>query len=390
MFQSIIRDITDRKKAEEEMQKTEKLESLSILAGGIAHDFNNILTGILGNISLAKINVGEGNKIAKILVEAENAAIRAKSLTQQLLTFAKGGLPVKNVISIADLIRDSASFALRGSRVKCHFSIARNLWTVAVDEGQMSQVINNLIINADMAMPDGGIITIDAQNICLTEENPLPLSEGRYIMIGISDEGIGIKKDHLSKIFDPYFTTKQKGSGLGLATSYSIVKKHNGHMVVDSVLGSGTTFTIYLPAAEKGAKKISEPRAAKLKSSSKILIMDDDETIRNVLIKMLGHIGCQAIATKDGRETVKIYQKWKQAKKPFDAVIMDLTVPGGMGGRETIKKLRKIDPDVKAIVSSGYSNDPIIANYKNYGFKGFVTKPFKLEELTKILKQVIT
>ncbi len=390
MFQSIIRDITDRKKAEEEMQKSEKLESLSILAGGIAHDFNNILTGILGNISLAKINVSEGNKIAKILLEAENAAIRAKSLTQQLLTFAKGGVPVKNVISIADLIRDSASFALRGSRVKCHFSIARNLWTVAVDEGQMSQVINNLIINADMAMPEGGIITVNVGNITLTRDNPVPLPEGRYIQIDIVDEGIGIKKDHLAKIFDPYFTTKQKGSGLGLATSYSIVKKHRGHIIVDSILGSGTTFTLYLPAAESIAKKKKELKPSKLKTSLKVLIMDDDESIRTVLTKMLHYMGSQTVAAKDGREAIKIYQKQKRLNKPFDVVIMDLTVPGGMGGRETIANLLKIDPKVKAIVSSGYSNDPIIANYSKYGFQGFVTKPFKLEELAKILKQVIS
>ena len=389
MFQSIVRDITDRKKIEEELQKAQKLESLSILAGGIAHDFNNLLTGILGNISLAKINIDPESKIFRVLVEAENAAIKTKSLTQQLLTFAKGGSPVKRVVSISDLVKDSASFALRGSRTKCKYSIPDDLWKVEVDEGQMNQVINNLIINADMAMPEGGVIELGLKNINVKKQSGLPISSGNYVEISIKDKGIGIQKEHLQKIFDPYFTTKQKGSGLGLATTYSIIKKHNGYITVNSELGKGTTFFIYLPASAENILEKTTKEVGKFRCKARVLVMDDEEIVRNVVSNMLEFQGCTVTCTMDGEDTIELYKNEMESGKPFDVVIMDLAIPGGIGGKETVKKILEIDKGAKVIVSSGYSSDPIIASFRDYGFKGFVIKPYKIEELSKALKEVL-
>ncbi|RKY87781.1 hypothetical protein DRQ09_03920, partial [candidate division KSB1 bacterium] len=389
-IQGILRDITERKKIEEELLKAKKLESLGILAGGIAHDFNNILTAILGNISLAKLYVSSNEKVHKLLSKAEKASIRAQDLTKQLLTFSKGGAPIKKTANIVELIKDSASFALRGSNVKCNFSIPQNLWTADIDEGQISQVIYNLVINANQAMPNGGTINIKVENTILNNEYPLPLKEGKYIKISVEDNGIGIPEEHLQKIFDPYFTTKEKGSGLGLATCYSIIKRHGGLITVESKPGIGTIFYIYLPASQKEVSEKKSVEKKPLKGNGRILIMDDDEIVRNVIGSMLKHIGYDIEFAKDGNEAIELYKNAKNSGVPFNAVIMDLTIPGGMGGKEAIKKLIKIDPDVKAIVSSGYSNDPIMSSFKEYGFCGVITKPFKIEELNNILNEIIS
>jgi PAS domain S-box-containing protein len=247
----ISQDITERKKIEEELQKIDKLESIGILAGGIAHDFNNLLTGIMGNIGLALRHMDSQGKAFERLVEAEEAGARAKDLTQQLLTFSMGGEPVKRAASIARLVKESTGFALSGSNIKCNFDIPANLWSVEVDEVQMNQVITNIVINAQEAMLKGGVINISAKNIVVQDKDILPPGSGRYVEIIIADHGVGIKKIYLDKIFDPYFTTKHKGSGLGLATCYSIIKRHGGYITVDSVLGVGTTFHVYLPASTK-------------------------------------------------------------------------------------------------------------------------------------------
>lgn len=385
---SMAKDITERKKMEENLLRAQKLESISILAGGIAHDFNNILTGILGNISLTKIYIKPGDKVLNTLDEAENACLQARNLTQQLLTFSKGGIPVKKTAFITELLKDSARFALTGSNVQCEFSILNDIWPVEIDTGQMSQVINNLIINAKQAMPKGGTIKVRAENVIIDTGQGLPLKEGKYIKISVKDEGSGIPKEYLKKIFDPYFSTKEKGSGLGLAVTYSIIEKHGGYITAESELGIGTAFFIYLPASQKQIpqKKVEEERP--LVGTGKILLMDDEEIVRNVAGEMLKHLGYAVKFAMDGAEAIELYKKAWESDKPFDAVIMDLTVPSGMGGKEAINNLLEIDPDVKAIVSSGYSNDPVLAEFRKYGFSGIVTKPYNIEELSKTLDRV--
>ncbi|MBE9546567.1 MAG: response regulator, partial [Proteobacteria bacterium] len=381
----VFQDITEKRKTEEELLKTQKLESIGLLAGGIAHDFNNVLTAIIGNISLAKMYAKPGDKIFERLEETEKASLGAKDLTQQLLTFSKGGEPIKKTVAFLELISDSAGFALRGANVRCEFSMPDDLWPVEVDEGQMGQVINNLIINASQAMPEGGIIKVRAENMIIGPINVLPLKPGRYIKISIQDRGIGIQKEHLSRIFDPYFTTKQKGTGLGLTTVYSIIDKHDGHITAESELGVGTTFHIYLPASGKEITKSKDMETHILTGKGKILVMDDEEIVRDIVGEMLKHLGYEVAFAEDGAEAIEMYRN-----SPFDVVMMDLTIPGGMGGKEAIKKLLEIDPGARAIVSSGYSNDPVMANFEKYGFAGVVSKPYKIEELGKALYKVIT
>jgi PAS domain S-box-containing protein len=383
----IWRDITEHKGMEEEILKTEKLESLGILAGGIAHDFNNILTTILGNVSMAKDQAAPKSEIFELLSEAETASKRAQTLTKQLLTFAKGGMPVKETASFGDIIRESSLFVTHGSRSGCEFSIAEDLWPVEVDVGQISQVINNIVINANQAMPEGGLIKIKAENLIIDEGNEWQIKPGRYVRMFVKDEGIGISKKHLSKVFDPYFTTKQEGSGLGLSTTYSIIKKHDGHMDVESRLGIGTIFHVYLPAIEKTPPEKRENK--EIKGRGKILVMDDEAPLRKMVGRMLEKLGYEPEFAKDGAEATGMYKAAKESEKPYDAVILDLTIPGGIGGKEAIQKLLEIDPEVKAIVASGYYDDPVLANFQEYGFKGMMTKPFESSSLSKVLNKVL-
>jgi len=385
---AIIRNITERKRMQGELLRVQKLESISILAGGIAHDFNNILTAILGNISLAKMYANPEDKICEKLTEAEKASVRAKDLTQQLLTFSKGGQPIVKTAHVTRLLKDTTSFALTGSNVRCEFFMSEDLWPVEMDEGQMSQVINNLVINAVKSMPKGGTIKVWAENATVGTERTkqsLPLEGENYVKISIQDQGIGIPKEHLRKIFDPYFTTRKKGSGLGLAISYSIVQKHHGYITAESELGVGTTFHIFLPASEK--EVITETHAKEIVRGEKgrVLIMDDEEIVRDVASGMLEHIGYEVEVAKDGAEAIALYEQAQESQVPFDVVILDLTVPGGMGGKETIEKLIELDPQAKAIVSSGYSTDPVMSDFREYGFSSVVSKPYKIEELREAL-----
>jgi PAS domain S-box-containing protein len=386
----LANDITEQKKMEESMLRSQKLESLGVLAGGLAHDFNNLLTAIIGNIALAKLDAPPGESVSRYLEFAEAATSRAQTLTQQLLTFARGGSPVKKLLSAKNLIVDSAGFAIRGSKSRCEFKIAPDLRAIEADEGQLGQVINNLVMNAEQAMPEGGTVTVSAENVSLTKDNPLLLKPGDYIKISVADQGIGIPEDNIKMIFDPYFTTKDNGIGLGLATCYSIINSHNGHIIVESSPGAGTTFSLYLPASSvQDVPPAPDAGRVPLRGTGKILVMDDEDIVRDVLHRSLTHLGYTVVSARDGNETIALYEQALKSSKSFDAVIMDLTVPGGMGGKETLTKLRQIDPRVKAIVSSGYSDDPIMASFKDFGFCGVVSKPYTLKTLSEIVHTVM-
>ncbi len=381
-----FRDVTSQRKLEDERLKAQKLESLGVLAGGIAHDFNNILTAVMGNVSLARMRAEPGSRQDRWLGEAESATERAKDLTLQLLTFSKGGAPLKRVIALEQVIRDSASLALRGTGVKWTFHGAPDLWSVDADAGQLVQVFNNLFINACQAMPGGGILTITAANVRVTAADALPLAPGNYLRITVADQGSGISPENLRKIFDPYFTTKEQGSGLGLAVTYSVIRNHGGHIFVESEAGIGTTFTLFLPAADTAAQ-VSEPAAeARWAGSGRVLLMDDEESVLQVGREMLTELGYQVTTARDGAAAVALFAQARDAGNPFTLVVLDLTIPGGMGGKEVIGHIRRLDPVVWAIVSSGYSNDPVMAEYVAHGFNAVVAKPYRVAELCRALQ----
>ena len=378
-----FRDITELQRARQDMLKTEKLESLGVLAGGIAHDFNNILTVILGNISLARIQLQEPEKVAQRLEDAENAAVRAKDLTQQLLTFARGGEPVKKTIILSSLLKEAAGFALHGSAVKATFDLDDNLWSVEADGGQLSQVIHNLVLNAIQAMPNGGKLIVSAHNAESRQ------AEKRFVKISIADTGTGIPKEFLQNIFDPYFTTKQKGSGLGLATCFSVIKKHDGKISVESTLGRGTVFYISLPASGRIGATEPGQRLEVVQGRGNVLVVDDEEMIREFAKASLEELGYLVECTENGNAAVELYRRRAEEGTPFVAVIMDLTLPGGIGGKEAITSLIQIDPHVKAVVSSGYASDPVVANYRDYGFSAVLNKPYRLQEMSKVLHDLL-
>lgn len=386
----VFRDITDRLRMEKELVKIAKLESVGVLAGGIAHDFNNILAAILGNINLALFDADLKDATKELLSEAEKASLRAKDLTQQLLTFAKGGAPVKEAFSLEGVIKESASFVVHGEKVACRYDIPEDLWLADLDKGQISQVIQNIVLNASHAMPEGGIIKITCENLA-SLRTVLPFAkEGRFVKISIRDSGIGMPANVVEKIFDPYFSTKQEGSGLGLAISQSIINKHNGHISVESSPGVGTHFTIYLPASENTKIQKQKPFAEnKAASLAKILIMDDEETVRTVAQRMLVELGYEVVLAAAGEEAVKLYQESMNSGKLFDLVIMDLTIPGGMGGKKAVQEVLNIDPQAKVIVCSGYSNDPIMASFNDFGFCAAIAKPYRLQELSSVIEQII-
>ncbi len=387
---AMARDISERKRVHEELVKAQKLESLGLLAGGIAHDFNNILTGILGNISLVRARLDPADPLAGRLENCEKAAMQATDLTRQLLTFARGGEPVRKVINVAPLIRESATFVLRGSNVKSDILLAEDLWCIDADAGQISQVLHNLIINAAHSMPSGGVVTISVVNDTVATDNALNLPAGAYLEIAIRDHGCGIPPENLTRIFDPYFTTKAKGSGLGLTTVYSIVKRHGGMIEVSSREGVGTTFTIHLPALPQGTVETFTSGVASMPGGcGRILVMDDEDLIRDVAREILEFAGYAVECCADGWEAVECFRRAKESGALFDAVIMDLTIPGGMGGEEAAGLLLGIDPEAVLIVSSGYANDPVMADFRRFGFSGAVVKPFNLESLTGEVRRLI-
>ncbi|MCB2180867.1 MAG: PAS domain S-box protein [Desulfobulbaceae bacterium] len=388
----VFRDVTDELKKEEELMKARKLESVGVLAGGIAHDFNNILVAILGNLSLAEQYISPDNAdLCSLIQEAEKASLRAKNLTQQLLTFSKGGDPIKQTASLENLIKEPSDFVLSGSNVACNYVIPDTIRMVDVDPGQISQVIQNLIINAKQAMPGGGTIEITCSNISDEEKNfPHTLNKGKYVLINIKDTGTGIAASILDNIFDPYFTTKQDGSGLGLAVCHSIISKHGGLISVQSAEGQGTTFSIYLPASDAGKSGTAHKKENLTKGSGTVLLMDDEATIRTVAQRMLTHLGYDVVLASNGEEAIKLYKERLGSENAIDVSIMDLTIPGGMGGQDAVREILDVDPDAKVIVSSGYSNDPVMASFAEYGFKAAVAKPFNLTELGKTIKSVLS
>jgi PAS domain S-box-containing protein len=377
----VFQDVTLRHRLEAEAEKANKLESLGVLAGGIAHDFNNLLVGILGNVLLARLDADEASEQYEVLEEAGQAAVRAKSLTQQLLTFAKGGDPLRKEQPLGPVIMEATRFALRGSRnVQASYDLATDLWPAAVDAGQLAQVMHNLVLNATQAMPTGGTITVSAKNRLLSEDSPLPLPAGRYVEVVVRDTGTGIAPGNLRRVFDPYFTTKAGGSGLGLAVCYGIVSKHDGYIGVESEPGQGATFTFYLPAS---AGEVAEPQSAPLHAGSKgrVLVMDDEDIVLRVAKRTLAKLGYQADVAADGLAAIELYRQAMQEGNPYDVVILDLVVPSGFGGMETLRRLRQEDAGVRAIVCSGYSDDPAMSQFAHFGFAASLGKPACLEEI---------
>jgi len=386
----VFHDITDQHRQLDEQQRISKLNSLGVLAGGLAHDFNNLLTTILGNVFVAKLRMVPQDPLAQNLEQAEQACLRAKELTQQLLTFAKGGAPIKTSIALGDLLRKSTIFALSGSSISCHFDIPNDLWPLDADASQLRQVIQNITINARQAMTHGGHFSIRVENAGLHTLASLPsptLSTGNYVKISFEDQGEGIKDQELPNIFDPYFTTKPGASGLGLATAHSIIQQHQGHISVHSEVGKGTTFTVYLPSSYSSVDV--DPQAIP-KGRGRILVMDDEQSIRRMVEDALTQFGYEVTAAADGQAAIDLYSEALRSGKTFDAILLDLTIPGGMGGKEAIQHLRRIDPHVKAIVTSGYSDDPIMSDFRSYGFQAILVKPYKIVDLAKTLESLCT
>ncbi|NTW35932.1 MAG: response regulator, partial [Syntrophobacteraceae bacterium] len=386
---AMLHDVTERLRIESQLQQAQKLEAIGTLAGGIAHDFNNILTAIMGNVSLAMAYLNDETKAANKLIAAEQAALRAKDLTQQLLPFSKGGAPIKRATSLVTAVREVCRETTQDTSVHCKVTVSDDLWSAEVDVLQLRQALQHLMNHAVRAMGDGGTIFASAINATVERDAPLPLRPGRYIKITIQDQGGGIPEELICRIFDPYFSMCDAQGGLGLATAYSVINNHGGTITVNSQLKVGTTFEVFVPALEPAVVRPPSPRRRPPGKQHCILVMDDEAVIRNVVGDMLSHLGFSVAFAVDGAEAIDIYQKAMSSGKTFDGVIMDLTVEGGMGGKEAIQRLRVIDPNVKAVVSSGYSHDPIMSHFKEYGFCGVLDKPYKLSDLNNVLSDLL-
>ena len=386
----VLRDVTGQERMARELLKASKLESLTVLAGGIAHDFNNILTAIIGNITLAATYPEDLQQTANWLGEANKASNRARDLTQQLLTFAKGGVPVRKTVQVQETLRESTQFALHGANVKAELNFPKEMWPVEVDTGQLSQVIHNIVLNAVQAMPSGGVIHLGAENVRLESESSLPLPGGNYVKISIRDQGDGIPPENLARVFEPFFTTKNSGTGLGLATCYTIIKRHHGHITLDSRPGVGTTFHLFLPASDQPAITVPVDSFLKpLRGRGRLLVMEDDTQLGDCIHAMLSQLGYEVCVRGDSSEAVRCYRETAAGHRPFDGVILDLTIRGGAGARETVQELRAINPRLKAIVSSGYAQDSALAEFREWGFGGVITKPYTVEQLATVLRSIL-
>jgi PAS domain S-box-containing protein len=382
----VFRDMTEKQKLEDSIQKTQKLESLGLLAGGIAHDFNNLMGGIFGYIDLA-CEFTKEPKASNYLSKALGTIGRARALTQQLLTFAKGGAPIKKIERLFPFIQETTQFALSGSRVSCSFQIPENLWPCDIDKNQIGQVIDNIIINAQQAMPDGGRIEVAAQNISFAEKQHTTFKAGNYVKLSIKDQGIGIPKEFIPRIFDPFFTTKSKGHGLGLPTCYSIVNRHSGYIEVESEPGKGSTFNVYLPASANSVSAAEKESEVTFRGDGTFLVMDDEEVMRETIGGMLNSLGYTVVLKESGEDAVDWFAKETEAKRTVAGMVFDLTIPGGMGGREAIGEIRKLDLKTPVFVASGYAEDPVMSNPKDYGFSASICKPFRKSQLTDMLEK---
>jgi len=382
-------DITEHKKLLTALMKKQKLESISLLAGGIAHDFNNLLFSILGNISLV-MNKIKNKDILNKLSQAENASEQARYLSQQLLAFSKGGVPVKQTTLLTDIIKETVNFTLKGSNIKPVFNFSKSLSPVEADHTQISQVIHNTVLNSYQAMPDGGVIDVNCENIEINDKNKLiPVANGKYLLISIKDQGIGIAEENIDQVFDPYFTTRDKSVGLGLTICFSIIKKHDGYIDIESKQGQGTQVYIYLPASSKPLEKKPVSENKEIKQNANILIMEEDELVKSILGEFFQSIDYKYQFSKNSKEAISLYEKILSSDTPFDAIFMDLTIAGSQSPVETLKELKQIDKNVKAILSSGYTNDPVVINHKEKGFAAFLGKPFSVNELRDILKEIL-
>jgi two-component system, cell cycle sensor histidine kinase and response regulator CckA len=386
-------DVTEKKRLEEDLLRSRNLESLGFLAGGIAHDFNNLLTAITGYTFLAKSYIPPEDEVYKILTEAEGISVSGQELTRQLLTFSKGGEPCKTSTSINDVVRAASRAFSEGSEIKVEFFMDENLLAVEADQSQIQQAIRNILTNAVEAMPQGGTITISTNNITAPHADEPALLPGDYVRISVEDEGGGIPSDKIDKIFDPYFTTKEmgihKGTGLGLTIAHSIVLRHRGIITVESTEGPGSTVHVYLPAAIRKVAGGDEAKVAPGGRKRRILFMDDEEMLRNMTAKLLTRMGYEPVLARDGDEAAALYRQAMESKEPFDAAILDLVIQGGMDGIETLKALLRIDPDVKAILLSGYADNSAISEFSKYRFKGALKKPYKVAELKELLDRIL-
>lgn len=400
-----VTDISERKRAAEELLKVKKLEATGILAGGIAHDFNNLLAVMLGNINMAEVELvnlagidpESGERGLAALSNAAKAVFLATDLTKRFITFSSGAGPCMVSTPVQQLVRDSSALALSGSNIVCEYSFGEDLEEVDCDRSQLRQALYDVILNAREAMPGGGTIRIIAENSTagsIGGESGVPMNlENKYVRISITDEGVGIPDTNLPNIFDPYFSTKdrgsQKGMGLGLTTAHSIIKRHNGRVHVESEVGIGTTFDVYLPASRKRRVARQEPNKRYVGKQGKVLLMDDEEALRNMVGQMLNRLGHDVEFASDGVEAIELFCRARESGAPFDVVILDLTIRGGMGGKEAIQRLREIDSSLKAIVSSGYCNDPVVADFDRFGFNGVLPKPYEIRELAEILQEMM-
>jgi PAS domain S-box-containing protein len=385
----VLRDVTQSSRLEADLLRASKMESIGVLAGGIAHDFNNLLTVVMGNLTLALLDPTVRQAGERWLREAERGTLRAKELTQQLLTFAKGGEPVRSAVALSEVAREAAEFALHGANVRCDFDIAPDLKPADADKGQIGQAVQNLMINAVQAMPGGGAIRLSLCNDTLATGTMPTLPAGEYLRLEISDTGAGIAPEHLSRIFEPFFTTKEYGTGLGLATVYSVVQKHRGHVAVESSGGRGTTFRIWLPAARVDPNPTTYSNSPFEPIRGRVLFMDDEEPIRVMTKALLERLGLEVNVTTDGTEAVRAYAMARLSGQPYSVVVVDLTVPGAMGGAEAMREILKIDPTARGIVSSGYSSDPVMANFRAHGFRGSVPKPYRLADFARTIREVL-
>ena len=381
-------EIQRRELIEEELLRARNLESLSLLAGGIAHDFNNFLTIVQGNLALARVRSKAGDPVLEILDQTNSACRRAAALGQQLLAFAKGGAPVRRTVAVGPLVTGAVELARAGSPVSFEVSIAPDLWAADLDASQIGQALYNLLLNARQAMPTGGAIEVEAENFIHTG-SALAVAKGDYVAIAVRDFGSGIAPEALARIFDPYFTTKQSGSGLGLTTAYAIAARHGGTITVESEPGVGSTFRLYLPASEQAPMMDPAQTLVVHRGTGRILVMDDEEAIRRLLVSILSDLGYEVESAREGAEAIAMYEKAKADGRPFAAVVADLTVPGGMGGKETAAALRRIDPAVRVIVSSGYSDDPVMSAFRLYGFDDAVPKPWTPAQLSEVLQRAL-